>query len=67
LIRGRDQQNGRVAKIMPPVVRGSSGLQMKPEGFIASLNESRQMIKKLLIQKKRLNDDRRLYEAILRF
>jgi len=40
---------------------------MKPEGFIASLNESRQMIKKLLIQKKRLNDDRRLYEAILRF
>ena len=59
-------RNGCILKNMPPVVRGSSGFQMKTEGFIDSLNESRQTIKKMLIQKKKLNDDRKIFEAIVR-
>jgi hypothetical protein len=51
---------------MPPVYRSSSPVQLRAEGFITSLRESRLIVKDLKIQKKKLDEDRKLYQKILR-
>lgn len=41
-------------------------MKMKADGFIASLNEARQTIKKYMIHKKKLIQERDIYKMIMR-